>query len=83
MNGLPAAIEEVGNSIYAPSFPAATTITYDGDNVDTVTENGITTEYTYNADGSVATDSRTVGGVTTVRTYTYDGSGNLTGIASA
>ncbi|QTJ64963.1 hypothetical protein HYG77_04690 [Rhodococcus sp. ZPP] len=83
VNGLPAAIEEVGNSIYAPSFPAATTITYDGDNVDTVTENGITTEYTYNADGSVATDSRTVGGVTTVRTYTYDGSGNLTGIASA
>lgn len=46
-----------------------------------MTENGVTTTYTYGPNG-VATDSRTVGGVTTTRTYTYDGSGNLTGIAS-
>ncbi|MDX5962953.1 hypothetical protein SIM91_06455 [Rhodococcus opacus] len=42
-----------------------------------MTDNGITTTYTYNADGTVHTDTRD--GVT--RTYTYDGSGNLTGIA--
>ncbi|MDI9914356.1 hypothetical protein [Rhodococcus sp. IEGM 1379] len=63
---------------YAPAF-ATTGITYDGSgNVQTVTENGITTTYAYNPDGTVHTDTRA--GVT--RTYTYDGSGNLTGIAS-
>jgi len=41
-----------------------------------VTEGGITTTYTYNPDGTVATDTRL--GVT--RAYTYDGSGNLTSI---
>lgn len=40
-----------------------------------VTEGGVTTEYTYNADGSVATETHD--GIT--RTYSYDGSGNLTG----
>jgi YD repeat-containing protein len=61
--------------INAKAFPDVE-ITYDGDDVDTVTEDGITTTYTYNPDGTVATDTRL--GVT--RTYTYDGSGNLTGI---
>jgi uncharacterized protein RhaS with RHS repeats len=68
----------VGNATYAPAFASTTTIAYSGDNVASVTENGITTTYTYNGDGTVHTDTRA--GVT--RTYTYDGSGNLTGIAS-
>lgn len=73
------ATKAVLDGTYAPVF-ATTGITYDGaGNVQTVTENGITTTYAYNSDGSVHTDTRA--GVT--RTYTYDGSGNLTGIASA
>ncbi|MFE5699992.1 hypothetical protein [Rhodococcus koreensis] len=75
---LPAAVEAALSATYAPAFPD-TTITYSGGNVATVTDNGITTTYTYNADGTVATDTRD--GVT--RTYTYDGSGNLTGIEAA
>ena len=76
---LPTIVRAELGLIYAPAF-ATTGITYDGSgNVQTVTENGITTTYAYNSDGSVHTDTR--GGVT--RTYTYDGSGNLTGIASA
>ncbi|WP_262982868.1 hypothetical protein [Arthrobacter globiformis] len=43
-----------------------------------MTEGGITTTYTYNTDGTVATD--TCLGVT--RTYTYT-DGNLTGIEAA
>ena len=62
------------DATYAPAF-ADTAITYDGDNVDTVTAGGITTTYTYNPDGTVATDTRA--GVT--RAYTYV-DGNLTGI---
>lgn len=50
---------------YATAFPNATGITYDGSgNVATVTENGVTTTYTYGPNG-VATDQRTVGGITT------------------
>jgi uncharacterized protein RhaS with RHS repeats len=70
--------EANANATYAPVYPDALTITYSGGNVATVTENGVTTSFTYNSDGTVATDTRA--GVT--RTYTYDGSGNLTGIAS-
>lgn len=62
------------NATYAPAF-ADTAIAYTGDNVTSVTENGITTTYTYNGDGTVATDTRD--GVT--RQYTYT-DGNLTGI---
>lgn len=61
-----------------------TLITYDDDgNVDTVTENGLTTTYTYNVDGTVATDSVTIAGETINRSYTYDGDGNLTEIEAA
>lgn len=73
-----ARVTAVGDNTYAPVFADATTITYSGGNVASVTENGVTTTFTYNPDGTVATDTRA--GVT--RTYTYDGSGNLTGIAS-
>lgn len=44
-----------------------------------VTENGIVTTFTYNADGSVATETRA--GKTA--TYAYDGTGNLTGATVA
>jgi len=74
----PGLTKAVGDATYAPAFPD-TTITYSGGNVATVTDNGITTTYTYNADGTVHTDTRD--GVT--RTYTYDGSGNLTGIEAS
>jgi len=70
--------EANANATYAPAFASATTITYSGGNLASVTENGVTTTFTYNSDGTVHTDTRL--GVT--RTYTYDGSGNLTGIAS-
>ena len=66
---------QVTSDTYALAFPD-TTITYDGDNVSTVTEEGVTTTYTYNVDGTVDTDTRL--GVT--RQYTYDGDGNLTTI---
>lgn len=73
---LPEAVNAALRNTYAPVFPAAQTITYDGNgNVQTVTENGVTTTYTYNADGSVDTDTRQ--GVT--RKYTYT-DGNLTKI---
>lgn len=66
----------MADATYAPSFPAATAISYDGNgNVQSVTENGVTTTYTYNPDGTVDTDTRD--GVT--RKYTYT-AGNLTGI---
>lgn len=44
-----------------------------------VTEDGVTTTYTYNPDGSVATETRN--GIT--RTYSYDAAGNLTGATVA
>jgi len=63
---------------YAPP-PPAVSIAYDGaGNIESVTEAGVTTTFTYNPDGTVLTDVRTGH----VRTYTYDVSGNLTGIAS-
>ncbi|TCN51794.1 YD repeat-containing protein [Rhodococcus sp. SMB37] len=64
------------NATYVRAFPDSTAVVYDGENVSSVTEDGITTTYTYNPDGSVATDTRA--GVT--RTYTYDTAGNLTEI---
>jgi YD repeat-containing protein len=45
------------------------------DSITSITENGVTRTFTYNADGSVHTE--TAGGRT--RTFSYDGSGNLTG----
>jgi hypothetical protein len=53
---------------------ADTAIEYDG-NVSSVTDSGVETTYTCNADGTVDTDTRL--GVT--RQYIYDGE-NLTGI---
>lgn len=63
------------SATYAPAFPASQTIAYTDGNVTSVTEDGITTTYTYNPDGTVDTDTRQ--GVT--RKYTYT-DGNLTGI---
>lgn len=75
-NPLPASWDDlVGRPDLKLAFPD-TSITYDGDNVATVTEEGVTTTYTYNIDGTVDTDTRL--GVT--RQYTYDGDGNLTTI---
>ncbi|TQJ60470.1 YD repeat-containing protein [Arthrobacter sp. SLBN-83] len=71
------------SATYAGAFPAAQTIVYNTDgSVQSVTENGITTSYTYNSDGTVATDSRTVNGVITTRNYGYT-NGNLTSITKA
>ena len=60
------------------SLPTSTTIVTDPEtgNVTSVTEDGVTTTYTYNDDGSVDTDTRL--GVT--RQYSYDADGNLTTI---
>jgi hypothetical protein len=63
------------DATYGRAFPASQTIDYTNGNVTSVTEDGITTTYTYNADGTVDTDTRQ--GVT--RKYTYTG-GNLTKI---
>ncbi|SED49965.1 YD repeat-containing protein [Rhodococcus pyridinivorans] len=68
-------ITRVGDSTYGRAFPASQTIGYANGNVTSVTEDGITTTYTYNADGTVDTDTRA--GVT--RKYTYT-NGNLTKI---
>ena len=75
---LPGEVHEDLATTYATAFPDTTIVTDPATgNVMSVTENGVTTTYTYGPNG-VATDTRL--GVT--RTYTYDGSGNLTGIAS-
>lgn len=73
---LPEPVNEVLRATYVRAFPDSTAVVYDGENVSSVTEDGITTTYTYNPDGSVATDTRD--GVT--RAYTYDTAGNLTDI---
>lgn len=58
-------------AINAAEDQAITLITYDGNgNAATVTEAGVVTTYTYNADGTVATHQR---GNRPVRTYTYSG----------
>lgn len=61
---------------YAREFEPSTAIVYDGTtgNVTSSTEGGITTTYTYNADGTVNTETR----LGKVRTWAYDGSGNPT-----
>ncbi|UKA69596.1 hypothetical protein [Arthrobacter sp. FW306-06-A] len=71
------------NATYAQAFSNTQTIAYNADgSVQSVTENGITTTYTYNTDGTVATDTRTINGVTTTRNYGYT-NGNLTSITKA
>lgn len=64
------------NATYAREFEPSTAIVYDGatGNVTSLTEGGITTTYTYNADGTVNTETR----LGKVRTWAYDGSGNPT-----
>lgn len=65
---------------YAPVFPTSQSIVIDPatGNVTSVTTDGVTTNYTYNPDGSVHTDA--CNGV--IRDYGYDGSGNLTSITA-
>jgi YD repeat-containing protein len=64
---------------YVPGDPVLALGPYDADgNPLEVVENGITTVFTYNPDGSVATSQRGTG---PVRTYTYDASQNLTAVA--
>lgn len=66
----------VVDAVSVQSF-ADTEITYDGaGNAVTVTSGDVSTTYTYNPDGTVATDARL--GVT--REYSYDGAGNLVSI---
>jgi YD repeat-containing protein len=63
------------NATYDRAFEASTSIAYDGSgNVTSTTEGGITTTFTYNADGTVNTETR----LGKVRTWAYDGSGNPT-----
>jgi YD repeat-containing protein len=61
---------------YTPAFAPSTSIVYDATTgaVTSATENGVTTTYTYNADGSVNTETR----LGKVRTWVYDASGNPT-----
>jgi hypothetical protein len=59
------------------TFPSSTVFTWTAGRVSRVVEDGVTTDYTYNADGTVATDTRN--GVT--RTYTWS-NGTVTGAGS-
>lgn len=61
---------------YATAFEASSSIVYDPatGNVTSATEGGITTTFTYNADGTVNTETRQG----KVRTWVYDGNGNPT-----
>ena len=54
-------------------------VTYDGENVETVTDGPATTTYTYVGD-LVDTDTTVIGGTTITRQYVYDLDGNLTTI---
>jgi len=65
-----------GNATYVPALAATSGIVYDAStgNVTSITEGGITTTFTYNADGTVNTESR----LGKVRTWAYDASGNPT-----
>lgn len=71
---------QIGDANYAPVFPTSQSIVIDPatGNVTSVTTDGVTTNYTYNPDGSVHTDA--CNGV--IRDYGYDGSGNLTSITA-
>jgi YD repeat-containing protein len=64
------------NATYVPALAPTSSIVYDGatGNVTSTTEGGITTTFTYNADGTVNTETR----LGKVRTWAYDGSGNPT-----
>lgn len=68
--------EATGNAAYVRTMAATSGIVYDSTtgNVTSVTEGGITTTFTYNADGTVNTETR----LGKVRTWAYDGSGNPT-----
>jgi len=61
---------------YVPALAATSGIVYDATtgNVTSITEGGITTTFTYNADGTVNTETR----LGKVRTWAYDGNGNPT-----
>lgn len=64
------------NATYVPAMAATSDIVYDATtgNVTSITEGGITTTFTYNADGTVNTETRQG----KVRTWTYDANGNPT-----
>jgi YD repeat-containing protein len=64
------------NATYDQAFAASSSIVYDPatGNVTSNTEGGITTAYTYNADGTVNTETR----LGKVRTWAYDANGNPT-----
>jgi YD repeat-containing protein len=64
------------STTYAREFEPSTSIVYDPSTgaVTSSTEGGITTTYTYNADGTVDTETR----LGKVRTWAYDASGNPT-----
>jgi uncharacterized lipoprotein NlpE involved in copper resistance len=62
--------------------PDALTITYTGDRVTGIDEDGVDTTITYNADGTVHTVSYPVGALTRTETYSYT-AGVLTGMTAA
>lgn len=76
----PVVTQATADANYAPVFPTSQSIVIDPatGNVTSVTTDGVTTNYTYNPDGSVHTDA--CNGV--IRDYGYDGSGNLTSITA-
>jgi YD repeat-containing protein len=74
--GTPGASASQSIQIDLSAPPAATLIAYtESGDVDSVTVDGITTTYTYNLDGTVATDTR----LGKTRQYTYD-AGDLVSI---
>jgi len=64
------------SATYVPALAPTSAIAYDATtgNVTSVTEGGITTTFTYNADGTVNTETR----LGKVRTWAYDTNGNPT-----
>lgn len=72
----------ISSAVLTLSVPQAITSVAYGDarfpsQPTSVSEGGIVTTYTYNANGTLATEAR----LGTTITYTYDSSGNLTGAA--
>lgn len=64
------------SATFVPAFEPSTSIAYDPvtGNVTSVTEGGVTTTFTYNANGTVNTETR----LGKVRTWAYDANGNPT-----
>ena len=81
--GLSATVDaqaQADRATHQPAFPDLT-ITYNvGGSPVEVTEDGITTTYAYNPDGTLHTATRLVDGEPLTKTYAYSG-GNLVGVA--